>query len=88
MALKHVHYHVRNKVPIYVRYRIQDAWGWCTGMIQRDDMGWEVEEGFRIGNSRVHPWLIHINVLQNQYSIVKQNEVKIKIKKKELLDKF
>ena len=30
---------------------IQDAWGWCTGMIQRDDMGWEVEGGFRIGNS-------------------------------------
>ena len=52
-------------------------------MIQTDDMGWEVEGGFRIGNSRVHPWLIHINVLQNQYSIVKQNEVKIKIKKKE-----
>ena len=28
-----------------VRYRIQDAWGWCTGMIQRDDMGWEVGGG-------------------------------------------
>ena len=34
-------YHVRNKSPVYVRCRIQDAWGWCTGMIQRDDMGWE-----------------------------------------------
>ena len=30
---------------------IQDAWGWCTGMIQRDDMGWDVGGGFRIGNS-------------------------------------
>ena len=30
---------------------IQDAWGWCTGMIQRDDMGWEVGGGFRDGNS-------------------------------------
>ena len=19
---------------------IQDAWGWCTGIVQRDDMGW------------------------------------------------
>ena len=45
MALKHVYYHVRNKSPVYVRYRIQDAWGWCTGMIQRDDMGWEVGGG-------------------------------------------
>ena len=47
MALKHG----RNESPVYVRYRIQDAWGWCTGMTQRDDMGWEVRGGFRIGNS-------------------------------------
>ena len=51
MALKHVYYQVRNEFPVYVGYRIQDAWGWCTGMIQRDDMGWEVGERFRIGNS-------------------------------------
>ena len=29
------YYHVRNELPVYVQYRIQDAWGWCTGMIQR-----------------------------------------------------
>ena len=51
MALKHVYYHVRNELPVYVWYRIQDAWGWCTGMIQTDDMGWEVGGGFRIRNS-------------------------------------
>ena len=51
MALKQVYYHVRNEVPVYVQYRIQDAWGWCMGMIQRDDMAWEVGGGFRIGNS-------------------------------------
>ena len=51
-------------------------------MIQRDDMGWEVGSGL---GTHVHPWLIHVNVLQNQYSIVKQNIVKIKIKKKRLL---
>ena len=45
MALKHVYYHVRNESPVYVRYRIQDAWGWCTGMIQRDDMRWDVGGG-------------------------------------------
>ena len=28
---------------------MQDAWGWCTGMIQRDDVGWEVGGG-------VHVW--------------------------------
>ena len=48
---KHVYYHVRNESPVQVRYRIQDAWGWCTGMTQRDDMGREVGRGFRIGNS-------------------------------------
>ena len=30
---------------------IQDAWGWCTGMTQRDDMGRMVGRGFRVGNS-------------------------------------
>ena len=40
--MKHVYYHVRNESPVYVPYRIQDAWGWCMGTIQRDDMGWEV----------------------------------------------
>ena len=80
--MKHVYYQVRNELPVYVRYRIQDAWSWCTGMIQRDDMGWEVGSGL---GTHVHPWLIHVNVLQNQYSIVKQNKVKIKIKKKRLL---
>ena len=51
MALKHAYYHVRNESPVYVQYRIQDAWGWCIGMTQRDDMGRVVGGGFRIGNS-------------------------------------
>ena len=38
------------------------------------------EGGSRLG-THVHPWLIHVNVWQNQYSIVKQNKVKIKILK-------
>ena len=29
---------IRNKSPVQVRWRIQDAWGWCTGMTQRDGM--------------------------------------------------
>ena len=77
--MKHVYYQVRNELTVYVQYRIQDAWGWCTGMIQRDDMGWEVGGGFRIGNTCT-PVAVHVNVWQNQYSIVKQNKVKTKIK--------
>ena len=30
---------------------IQDAWGWCTGMTQRDGMGRVVGGGFRMGNA-------------------------------------
>ena len=30
---------------------VQDAWCWCSGMTQRDGMGREVGEGFRIGNT-------------------------------------
>ena len=51
MALKHVYYHVRNESLVYVQCRIQDAWGWCTGMTQRNYMGRKVGGGFRIGNS-------------------------------------
>ena len=31
------------------RHRIQDAWGWCTGMTQRDGMGREVGGGAQDG---------------------------------------
>ena len=30
---------------------IQDAWGWCTGMTQRDGMGRQVGGVFRMGNT-------------------------------------
>ena len=48
----------------------QGAQGWCAGMTQRDGMGREVGAGFRMG-AHVHPELIHVNVWQNHYNIVK-----------------
>ena len=30
---------------------IQDAWGWCPGMTQRDGMGRELGVGYRMGNT-------------------------------------
>ena len=30
---------------------IQDAWGWCTEMTQRDGIGKEVGGGFRMGKT-------------------------------------
>ena len=39
-----------NESPVQVQCMIQGAWGWCTGMTQRDGMGREVGEGFRMGN--------------------------------------
>ena len=37
--------------PVQVRCRIQEAWGWCTEMTQRDGMGREEGGGFRMGNT-------------------------------------
>ena len=37
-------------VSVQVWCKIQDAWGWCTGMTQRDGRGREVGGGLRIGN--------------------------------------
>ena len=34
-----------------VRCRIQDAWGWCAGMTQRDGTGREAGGGFRMGST-------------------------------------
>ena len=53
------------------------AQGWSREMIWGGR--WEGGSG---SGTHVHPWRIHVNVWQNQYSIVKQNKVKIKIKKK------
>ena len=51
MGLKHVYYHMWNESPVQVQCMRQGAWGWCTGMTQRDGMGREVWGGFRIGNT-------------------------------------
>ena len=39
---------------------------------------WEEGSGW---GTQVYPWLIHVNVWQIQYSIVKQNKVKVKKRK-------
>ena len=38
-----------NESPVQVQCRIQDAWGWCTGMTQRDGTGREVGGGVQDG---------------------------------------
>ena len=51
MALKHVNYHMGNRLPVQVQCMRQGAWGWCTGMTQRDGMGSEVGGAFKMGNT-------------------------------------
>ena len=53
---------------------IQDAQGWCTGMVQRDGMGREVGGGLRMGNTCTGRFKIgKTNALywKNQYNVVK-----------------
>ena len=63
IALKHVNYHMWNESPIQVWCMIQDAWGCCTGMTQRDGIGEGDGREFRMG-THVHLWLIHVSVWQ------------------------
>ena len=48
-------YNIKNESPVQVRCRIQDAWGWCTGMTQWDGTGREVGEGVQDGK-HVYTW--------------------------------
>jgi len=48
LAIKCVLYNYPRKKII--KKKIQDAWGWCTGMTQRDGTGRDVIAGFRLGN--------------------------------------
>ena len=51
IALKHVYYHMWNRLPVQVWCMRQGTQGWCTGMTLRDGMGREEGEGFRMGNT-------------------------------------
>ena len=50
------------KTPVQVRYTILDAWGWCTGMTQREGMGREEGSGW---GTHVYLWRIHFDIWQN-----------------------
>ena len=70
MALKHVYYHVGNKSQSMSNAGYSmlgaGAGGWPREML------WGVRwEGGSCLGTHVHPWWIHVNVWQNQYSIVK-----------------
>ena len=44
-----------------------------SGLVHWDDPErWDGEEGGSVWGTHVHPWLIHVNVWQNYYSIVIQ----------------
>ena len=60
---------------------VAGALGRPRGIVQ----GGRWEEGSGLGTC-VHLWQIHVDVWQNQYSIVKQNKVKIKMLKKKKKD--
>ena len=69
-------YEMSHQYRFDARYWMLGA-GAYTGTTQRDGMGREEGGGFRMGNS-VYLGLIHVDIWQNQYNIVK---LKNKIKK-------
>ena len=61
--------------------QIQDAWGWCTGLTQRDDMGRVVGGGFRVGNSCT-PVVDSCQCMAKPIQCCKVKKKKFKFKKK------
>ena len=70
IALKHVYYHMWNRLPVQVRCMRQGTQGWCTGMTQKDGMGREVGEEFRMGNTCT-PMADSCQCGKNHYNIIK-----------------
>ena len=59
----------------------QGAQGQCTGMALKDGMGRDVGGGSGWG-THVHPWLVHVNVLQKPLQYCKVISLQLKKKKK------
>ena len=76
-----------NRSPVQVWCMRQGAQGQCTGMTQRDGMGWEVGVGSGWG-THVHPWLIHVNVWQKPLQYCKVISFQLKLKKKKKKKEF
>ena len=55
------------------------AWGWCTGMTQRDGMGKEEGGGFRMGNTNImftaKARVSALGIRQNADAVVQNPEV-------------
>ena len=68
-------------MPVQVRCAILDAWGWCTGMTQRDGTGREEGGGFRMGNMCM-PVVDSFLYMAEPINIVKfKKKIKLKISK-------
>ena len=80
IALKHIYYHMWNRLLVQVRCMRRGAQGWCTGMTQRDGMGREVEGGFRMGNT-CKPMADSCQCMAKTTKILKSNQLPIKINK-------
>ena len=87
MALKHdnIICEMNRQSRFDAGYRVLGAstLGWPRGMVWGGRWEWGSEWG-----THVHPWWIHDDVWQNQYNKVKNNNNKIKLKKKRNADKF
>ena len=80
LSLKHVYYHMWNRLPVQVQRMRQGAQGWCTGMTLREGMGWEERwEGGSEWGKHVHSWLIQINVWQKPLQYCKVISLKLKL---------
>ena len=55
----------------------QGAQGWCTGMTLKDEMVRAVRGSSEWG-TRLHPWLIHVNVWQKPLQYCKAISLQLK----------
>ena len=64
-------------MPVQVRCTILDAWGWYTGTTQREGMGREEGEGFRLGNTGIIG-ILNLKILIAKFELSGQTNAKNK----------
>ena len=79
VALKHVHYHMKNREPVGIYCMTQGAQILCSVTTQRGGRRWEKGRRSRREGTHIYLWLIHVTIWQKPTQQCKAIILQLKI---------